>query len=400
MVSAQLRFSRWRRSASALAVLSGLGLGAFGCGGGDSGPRDGGTRDSGGPPDLGDGLDAAFGFPDAEVIAPVACAPAPEVQYAASGLPLIETHPGAPVVLYIAYGGGLYEGSSSDTQYGGYNRSGSIDTYDAAEQQDIELSMMHLGHYFAMFDVNVTSDAAVRDAAEAWGWILITEDGSGGSGVQSAAAIGTPANARSWSSGSTVRSENGDRSRRIAHELGHNFRLEHSGVWEGGVFYKWEDWPEWDRVYGPIMGGGGEGMRNGWANGHHEGDPDTLQDELLLIAGHIADISSSADGFRPDDVPAGSVGVLCERNDGALTVQAILERQDDEDTFTFDWAGGNVTITVGPVDVSAALPVSHLVDEDGELHALVGALPAGRYALRVRAPAEYAAIGSYAVVIE
>ena len=261
MVSAQLRFSRWRRSASALAVLSGLGLGAFGCGGGDSGPRDGGTRDSGGPPDLGDGLDAAFGFPDAEVIAPVACAPAPEVQYAASGLPLIETHPGAPVVLYIAYGGGLYEGSSSDTQYGGYNRSGSIDTYDAAEQQDIELSMMHLGHYFAMFDVNVTSDAAVRDAAEAWGWILITEDGSGGSGVQSAAAIGTPANARSWSSGSTVRSENGDRSRRIAHELGHNFRLEHSGVWDSGMFYKWEDWPEWDRVYGPIMGGGGDAMR-------------------------------------------------------------------------------------------------------------------------------------------
>ena len=92
MVSAQLRFSRWRRSASALAVLSGLGLGAFGCGGGDSGPRDGGTRDSGGPPDLGDGLDAAFGFPDAEVIAPVACAPAPEVQYAASGLPRIEAH--------------------------------------------------------------------------------------------------------------------------------------------------------------------------------------------------------------------------------------------------------------------------------------------------------------------
>ncbi len=398
MAFAAPRSARWSVSGSLLAVLV---LAAVGCGGdGDGGAQDGGRGDSGGPRDLGNDFDAAIDFPDAEVGAPVACAPAPAVRYAESGLPLIETHPGAPVVLYIAYGGGDYLGSSNVTTYGGYNRSGSADTYDAAEQNDITLSLMHLGHYFAMFDVNVTSDAAVREAAEAWGWSLVTEEGSGGSGALSAAAIGTPEYARSWTSGSTVRSENSDRSRRIAHELGHNFRLQHSGVWEGDVFYKWEDWPAWDRVYGPIMGGGGEGMRNGWANGHHEGDPDTLQDELALIAGHIADISSSVDGFRPDGGPGGGGGGRGARGAGPPTAQAILERQDDEDLFAFDWAGGNVTITVGPVDVSAALPVAELVDAEGGSHALTGALPAGRYALRVRAPEEYAAIGSYAVVIE
>lgn len=322
------------------------------------------------------------------------------VDFAPSGLPLMQTNPGAPVVLFVDYDGGThYSSSSGETVYTGYNRNGSPDTFDAEEQADIIASMEHLGHYFAMFDVNVTSDESVRKAAQAWGWIIVTEQESGGSGSLSTKAIGQEPYARAYAGASTVRIENYDKSRRVAHELGHNFTLEHSGVWDGGNFYKWEDWPSWDKVYGPVMGGGGYGKRNGWAYGHHEGDPNSLQDEMEIIRAKIVAVSNSAMGWRVDDFADEIPAPLCDGGNGVVYRRGILGSPTDTDMFDLAWSGGSIGLTATAVDVSAALPIVEVL-QGGNVIGTGGALtelPAGNYQLRVRSNGEYGAIGSYEV---
>ncbi len=278
--------------------------------------------------------------------------------------------------------------------YGPFDRDGDPSTFSAAERDAVILSWTHISRYFAMFDVNVTTDDAVRQASDAWGWILITEDYSGGWGWKSS-AIGTPQEAQAVVGSDSI--DGADRSRRVAHELGHNFALEHSGVWDGGKFYKWEDWPQWDGVYGPIMGGGGYGERTGWAKGKHAGDPISVQDEMKIIRGILMDLGS-AEGWREDDFPEGATP-MC---DGGtfLHRDGNLERPTDEDRFVVEWGGGDLELVVEIPEVSAALPVVDLL-AGGQVVGQEGVFPglsAGTYEIRVRAPSEYAAIGVYRVV--
>ena len=114
------------------------------------------------------------------------------------------------------------------------------------------------------------------------------------------------------------------------HELGHNFTLDHSGVWDNGSFYKWEDWPQWDGVYGPIMGGGGEGQRNGWSFGAHSEDMTTNQDTMEIIRQRVIEVGGSSSGWREDDFV--NPAPLCQ-GQGELYREAILGEPDDEDRF-------------------------------------------------------------------
>jgi hypothetical protein len=168
--------------------------------------------------------------------APIQCPPPPAPTLDAQGLPQLESNPGAPIALFLYFNGRTYASSSSgNVPYSGYNRPGSsAATFDAMEQADIIRSWTHVTRYYAMFDVNVTTSDAARVRTGKWGWILITEGASGGSA--SLSGLGTTANARAYCGASSVR--DADKSRRVAHELDHNFSLEHSGVWSMGTFSK------------------------------------------------------------------------------------------------------------------------------------------------------------------
>jgi hypothetical protein len=335
-------------------------------------------------------------------INPVLCDDEPVITYASSGLPLMEMNPGAPIALFVDYDGGPYYSSSLGYfDHTGYNRSGSVDTFDAEEQADVIASMIHMGHYYAMFDVNVTNDEAVKDASVAWGWIVITEEVSGGQASLSSTAIGTNPYARARCGASTVRIEDGDKSRRIAHELGHNFTLEHSGVWEGDTFYKWEDWPDWDYVYGPIMGGGGYGDRNGWSYGHHSGDPDTMQDTMEIIRQRVIDVGGSATGWRVDDFTDDDPAPMCDGGTHVYRI-GILGDPDDQDIFELVWEGGDLLIDAFAPDVSAALVTVDLLDGDTVIGGLGvnSGVAAGTYHLRVQSEGGYAEIGTYQLTAE
>src|SRR5262249_49146775 len=139
-----------------------------------------------------------------------------------------------------------------------------------------------------------------------------------------------------------------DRSRRIAHELGHNMNLFHDGLFEapskqdlttgtdtsggtctaddGVCFFKFEDSAGWDGKYGSVMGGGGEGERNGWGlaayDPAHGGttEASNLQDEMAKVQKAARELGGSTanDGWAIDDHPDQSPSPLCVGDDASL----------------------------------------------------------------------------------
>ncbi len=326
------------------------------------------------------------------------CTAPQAIALSSSGLPLLQSNPGAPVAFYLDYDGGTYHSSSSgDKVLGGYNRNGSASNFDNQEQADIIASWQHVSHYFSMFDVNVTTMDLVRKNANAWGWILISEDVSGGRASTSSSAIARNPYARAYAGSSTVRIENSDKSRRLAHELGHNLTLQHSGVWEGDDFYKWEDWKNWDHQYGPIMGGGGEGDRNGWSLGNHSKSKTSMQDTINIIRQRLTDTGGSVDGWRVDDYNNSKSFALCLEEKGAYQ-QGIIEKPDDLDKFSFTWGGGQFTLDVQAVDVSA-VKLDVTIHQGDKLVAYDGLvdLAAGNYTVHVSSKGGYGELGSYDV---
>ena len=154
------------------------------------------------------------------------------------GLPLWESRPGARVALFLDFDGGYYGGTD---YFGPASLDGDEDHFNQEEQVAIIRAAQEVAASYAGFDVNVTTDDNARTRSDKWAWILITND-KGTSGRAKIDVIGRPSYPKAVAGTDAVFSPpSSQRGYLLTHELGHNFGLNHSGLYDNGTFTEWSD---------------------------------------------------------------------------------------------------------------------------------------------------------------
>jgi len=273
------------------------------------------------------------------------------------GLPQLQSHSQAPVALYLDFDGGTSLGKDVPV----FDEDGDIDSYNTDEQADIVCSWKRTTEYFAVFDINITTQDSVRAASDAWAWIVVGGTDATAGGRASVGTFGRSENPISWVVGARARIGNSNKSRSVASELGHNFGLWHQGVYVEGEFVRLNVWQGFDGIRGAIMGSG-DGIVNGWRYGQNDGSggESDLQDDIAMIRTAI-EAWTSSDGWRPDDFAENrdfDAVLLFEQSTG------IIERPGDVDVFSIDLiASGDLTVTAKPRGVSTPDLVLSLFDD-------------------------------------
>jgi hypothetical protein len=167
--------------------------------------------------------------------------------------------------------------------------------------------------YYAMFNVNVTTIQPNLGTTPT-AWDAIGQNISGGRTTVGSFPEGTQPTSFNEASDATNRVSG------IAHEIGHNFGLNHQSTYNLSGQLTAEYASGSDALHVPIMGlddEGGSGTDSGgnidiWSDGHPDasppnGSPNVLQDDRSTIASKIAywgrffNHSYTGDGYAPDD---------------------------------------------------------------------------------------------------
>ena len=118
------------------------------------------------------------------------------------------------------------------------------------------------------------------------------------------------------------------------HEAGHTVGLYHDGVTGGSAYYSGHN------GWAAIMGVGYYQGLVQWSKGEYPGANNT-EDDLTIMTGY-------GFTFRPDDHgnTAGSATPLVVTNSTSVSGGGIIERQTDEDHFSFLTGAGTITLNV------------------------------------------------------
>jgi hypothetical protein len=310
------------------------------------------------------------------------------------GLPYLHSFPSAPVAIYLDFNGGRYGG----TTYSAYN--GVTTSFSAAEQAQITEAWRQVSAYFAMFNVDVTTQRPTVPFA----WDLISNSVSGGVSAVGAFPNSSP---RSFNpSGDARTRESG-----IAHELGHNFGLQHQSDYDRLGVKTNEYSSGYDSLHGPIMGVDFAQSVHKWFIGHPANSATTLQNDMAVITAAIHRFEpASGDGFRPDDY-GGDIATATPLTVSGATqsIAGILERLNDADAFSFTTTGGTVVLDAVPDRPSGVALKLAVYDSDGTLLGLKDAatndqhlsipLPAGTYYVIVSSQGNYGDVGAYQLAV-
>ncbi len=299
----------------------------------------------------------------------------------------LESRPGSENVLYLDFDGGVF----------GQEDSGFLPGLVAAEPHPMvnEESWVRAVHArvaedFAPFDINVTTDRDVFDAADGLKrlHVVITPTDDAGPGLGGISRIGSFGDVDSpilWVFNHT---EYGVAST-VSHEAGHAFGLDDDGVADGEQYYGGHSdgyTPGW----APIMGApwndvGDAGAEvtpsydevDQWSKGAYTG-ADNDEDDLAIIASHLGYV---ADEYveRFEDVatpPVGkSVGTLAEGAEGAVNSriffrgEGLISTATDKDVFKINLIyDGPLNVRVSPLDIDAELEALYADNPDQDAY--------------------------------
>ena len=264
---------------------------------------------------------------------------------------------------------------------------------------------------FSPFEVNVTTDAAVFEAADPRNRGKACARSEAGRSSCALNAFGTTRCCNVFNKGNGYY-----QGTTTAHELGHLMGLRHDGTAGGGEYFRGLAPFRWC----PIMGAStpkttwGQDVLFQWSKGEYTG-ASNKEDDLAIIGKNLP--------FKKDDVP--DTKPLIIRNGSQVSAddnRGLIETNTDSDTFTFTVgsAGGRTTLTVDRIEFVGGA----FLDIDAQLQNASGTmlarsnemvsrkatfdlpLPAGTYRLIIKGGAEgtpqngfssYSSLGYYGI---
>lgn len=264
----------------------------------------------------------------------------------ATAYPKFNSKPDSKYVIYIDLDG---ETSTSPFWNNGQTiYAQPLATYTDA---DVELIWEVPAQDYLPYDVNVTTDRAVFDAANKYQrkMCIVTKTTTAGQpGIGGIAKIGSFSDGYGdpcwvFNPGPKVTGET------VSHEVGHTVDLNHDGKGSSAYYTGHNNWA-------PIMGAAystgsvtldNPNVMGQWSAGEYNGATNTSEDDVVIIGTH------NGFGFRADEYgdsysEAGNLTV--EKNGTVLGEknQGIIGRRKDLDVLKFTIGAGDLTLTVAP----------------------------------------------------
>ncbi len=258
-----------------------------------------------------------------------------------TAIPIFNSKPGSKYVIYIDL-----DGEVSTTP--GWNNGNTINaaarTWTNANVQ--EMWEVTSQDYFT-WDVNVTTDRAVFDAADPCKrkMAIVTSTTTAAPGSGGVAYVGSFGNCKGepcwvFNNGAKVAGET------ISHEVGHTVGLSHDGGTANANYYSGHN--SWAPIMGSAYGANDVGQ---WSLGEYSGA--TNQEDDIKIIG-----TTNGFGQKPDDAgnTTGTAATLVVESSGTVMNtknKGLINSRTDLDVYKFTTgSAGNVSLTVSPYNLS------------------------------------------------